>query len=315
MKLSEACSYLLLLIGVLPIVSFHLRTPSRWLVRARDAERPPISCRNMRKVVRLHHRRNLVIGINKYSHDTAISVADADTRSILFALEKERVSRVKHDAGEVSYLVDYVLASINATMEEVSLIVQNNHHHRIRQFEENLPFAVAIKQYPDSYTSEENLFPKVEKLEVSHHLAHAWSAISTSASGSIDEREEDGDKTLVVVMDGMGESVSNMVVEEKDASGYIHDFPHRVSGDSLDDNSFQMFPTTFTHGGWRESESCYVISSKRYKNMLTPLFKRFVEERSPPELHNHGFENMESIGAVYSRVGVRERERVRHTQR
>lgn len=36
--------------------------------------------------------------------------------------------------------------------------------------------------------------------------------------------------------------------------------------------------------------------------ILTPIFKRWTLERSPPELHNHGFENMESMGAVYSRV-------------
>ena len=35
---------------------------------------------------------------------------------------------------------------------------------------------------------------------------------------------------------------------------------------------------------------------------LTPRLKRWQEERSPPELYNHGFENMESVGAVYSRV-------------
>lgn len=35
---------------------------------------------------------------------------------------------------------------------------------------------------------------------------------------------------------------------------------------------------------------------------LTPIYKRWTRERSPPELFNHGFENMESMGAVYSRV-------------
>lgn len=35
---------------------------------------------------------------------------------------------------------------------------------------------------------------------------------------------------------------------------------------------------------------------------MTPIYKRWTRERSPPELYNHGFENMESMGAVYSRV-------------
>ena len=33
-----------------------------------------------------------------------------------------------------------------------------------------------------------------------------------------------------------------------------------------------------------------------------PIFKRFTEENTPPTLYNHGFENMDSLGAVYSRA-------------
>jgi carbamoyltransferase len=32
------------------------------------------------------------------------------------------------------------------------------------------------------------------------------------------------------------------------------------------------------------------------------VFKRWTREQSPSELFNHGFENMESLGAVYSRI-------------
>lgn len=35
---------------------------------------------------------------------------------------------------------------------------------------------------------------------------------------------------------------------------------------------------------------------------LQPIFKRWIEEKTPPTLYNHGFENMESVGAVYSRA-------------
>jgi hypothetical protein len=35
--------------------------------------------------------------------------------------------------------------------------------------------------------------------------------------------------------------------------------------------------------------------------VLQFIFKRYTQERSPPELYNHGFENMESLGAIYSR--------------
>ena len=38
--------------------------------------------------------------------------------------------------------------------------------------------------------------------------------------------------------------------------------------------------------------------------MLMPVkvHKRWIQEVSPPTLYNHGFENMGSAGAVYSRV-------------
>ena len=35
---------------------------------------------------------------------------------------------------------------------------------------------------------------------------------------------------------------------------------------------------------------------------LRPIFKRFTPENSSPTLYNHGFENMDSVGAVYSRA-------------
>ena len=43
-------------------------------------------------------------------------------------------------------------------------------------------------------------------------------------------------------------------------------------------------------------DSLYLSSYKQ------PIFKRFTQENSPPTLYNHGFENMDSLGALYSRV-------------
>lgn len=45
---------------------------------------------------------------------------------------------------------------------------------------------------------------------------------------------------------------------------------------------------------YREAESAYVYD--RETCMIRPVFKRWSRERSPSELYNHGFENMESIG-------------------
>lgn len=55
---------------------------------------------------------------------------------------------------------------------------------------------------------------------------------------------------------------------------------------------------------YREAESAYTFERDRGANTIriTPVVKRWVEERSPPALYNHGFENMCSAGAIYSRV-------------
>ena len=52
----------------------------------------------------------------------------------------------------------------------------------------------------------------------------------------------------------------------------------------------------------RASFSCLLPVRDGGPPTITPIYKRWTLERSPPELYNHGFENMESLGAVYSRV-------------
>jgi len=80
--------------------------------------------------------------------------------------------------------------------------------------------------------------------------------------------------------------------------------------------------------GWREAESAYLIdeclddecpvttgprrarlfgiagrgSRVSFPAAVAPVLKRWQEARSPPELNNHGFHDMESLGAVYSRA-------------
>lgn len=94
----------------------------------------------------------------------------------LFAGEKERLTRRKHDGGDTSELVSHALDSIGARLEDVRLVVSNNHHFRVAPFEKKVPWAVAQGSCPESYASEGNLLPGAAHAELSHHLAHAWSA-------------------------------------------------------------------------------------------------------------------------------------------
>jgi predicted NodU family carbamoyl transferase len=70
----------------------------------------------------------------------------------------------------------------------------------VAPFERRVPWAVAQEQYPVSYEDEYNLLPKARRHELSHHLAHLWSAITQAPF----------DQGLCVVMDGMGELRSAM---------------------------------------------------------------------------------------------------------
>lgn len=150
----------------------------------------------------------LIIGLNKYSHDSAVCVLRSRDGSCLFAGEKERLTRRKHDGGDTADLVSHALDSIGSSLEDVRLVVSNNHHHRVAPFERLVPWSVAMGVYPESYGAAENLIPDATHTELSHHLAHAWSAAALAPFES----------GLIIVMDGMGESHVAMSKAEATAS-------------------------------------------------------------------------------------------------
>jgi len=240
----------------------------------------------------------LVLGINKYSHDTTLCAANYDTGEVLFALSKERLSRKKHQGGNVATLVETCLDQLELDLDNIEKVVFNNHHHRVLHMEQNIQHmewevGMNINEgCENGYTDEENLLMDVEsKLEISHHLAHAYSA-------AVQSPFEEG---LVVVMDGIGETYRTMKEAiEKGDKNYVSDL--QFEGD------FECIPNDIQEKSgksifdWREAESAYEFTKSSHSISVKPIFKRFVEERSPPVLYNHGFENMESAGALYSRA-------------
>jgi carbamoyltransferase len=241
----------------------------------------------------------LVLGLNKYSHDAALCAADAQTGQVLWALSKERLTRRKHDAGHTATLVDACLQSLNLSLDNVERVVVNNHHHRILPLEANprhLEWEAALRMNGGAeagYEEPENLFPgRVQRQELSHHLAHAYSTAAQApfASG------------LCVVMDGMGESFRTMQRAMGDPS-YTSDLSFGLE-------TFQTLPgdiaqqAASSYFDWREAESVYIFTKTDRSIDLRPVFKRFTPENSPPTLYNHGFENMDSVGAVYSRAST-----------
>uniref|UniRef100_A0A7S2XJY0 Carbamoyltransferase n=1 Tax=Attheya septentrionalis TaxID=420275 RepID=A0A7S2XJY0_9STRA len=242
----------------------------------------------------------LVIGLNKYSHDTTLCAADAATGEVLFAVSKERLTRKKHDGGNAASLVETCLDCLDLDLSSVERVVVNNHHHRVLPMERDQDHiewesGQGINGGAEpGYEDEENLLNSVpSKLELSHHLAHAYSAAAQCPF----------DRGLIVVMDGMGETYRTMLNAKMNND---EDYTSDLSFES----SFQCIPSDlaersrYSNFDWREGESVYTFQKEADGKGLSlkPIFKRFVEEKTPPTLYNHGFENMESAGAVYSRA-------------
>ena len=110
----------------------------------------------------------------------------------------------------VAELVAHALESVGASVDDVELVVQNNHHYRIEPYEQRLPFNKGVGYTPADHLNSLNLLPDCRKLELSHHLAHCWSAAAT-APWHDTATPSPSESTLVMVMDGMGDQYSNMV--------------------------------------------------------------------------------------------------------
>lgn len=267
--------------------------------------------------------RNLVLGLTQYSHDASVVVLDAATGDVLFALSKERLTRRKHDGGSVAATVRHALREVAklddvpfdeaAWYNSVCLVVANNHHFRILPFENGLPFSTAAGYNPPVYSSPWNLIgAHSTKTELSHHLAHAYSAV----------RHAPFDSGLILIMDGMGDSRndwlrsqesyydgvsgSNARAEGQGTKPYYTDFSIPKHPQFREFPIFDQNESCNAHSGtsFREAESAYIFEKNGNDIRLSRLFKRWTPEISPPELYNHGFQDMQSVGAIYSRCAT-----------
>ena len=116
------------------------------------------------------------------SHDGSVCLL-ADGKVVL-AIEKERVTRLKHDGGNDAAAMQYVLDWTGLTLDDITLVVQN----------ENFGM---FCDGNTSYNNEDRLLTDATRVvTISHHLAHAYSAIGASGF----------DQASVFVVDGCGNS-------------------------------------------------------------------------------------------------------------
>ncbi|MFX1445986.1 MAG: carbamoyltransferase [Promethearchaeota archaeon] len=117
---------------------------------------------------------------------------------IIVAIEKERLTRIKHDGGADSDTVKYCLDSANISVEDLDLVVQNVCQH-------NFPYGNVQWMGSRYKGEEERLFlrnvKKKKIMHISHHLAHAFSAFAVSPFND----------AAIIVIDGGGSYYKDVI--------------------------------------------------------------------------------------------------------
>ena len=130
-------------------------------------------------------RPSYVLGTG-LSHDgSACLLKDG---AIAVAIEKERLTRHKHDGGNDDRAISYCLEAEGITLDDVELVVQNANFSMFQRGNDWFKGSRGVARHPRIVT-------------ISHHLAHAYSAIGTSPF----------DEAAVLVIDGCGNAFDEAI--------------------------------------------------------------------------------------------------------
>ena len=138
-----------------------------------------------------------ILGINTYDHD--VSACLLRNGEIVVAINKERVTRVKHDTGFYQEVVDYCLETAGITLERVDLVVRNCYVLPVREMERRLahqhrPYNLTRRERARAEESPLYLADSEAVVDISHHVAHAYSAFAVSPF----------ERGAVMIVDGVG---------------------------------------------------------------------------------------------------------------
>ena len=149
-------------------------------------------------VSKLMSKKHLyVLGLNAYDHDvSACLLRDGE---IAFAINKERITRKKHDSGFYQSVVDYCLQAEGISFEDIDLVVRNCYvlpveDLEIRMVSQDVPEIMDDKERIQAAKNPLYLARSDKVHTISHHLAHAYSAFAACPF----------DEGVVMVVDGVG---------------------------------------------------------------------------------------------------------------
>ncbi|HET7083413.1 MAG TPA: carbamoyltransferase C-terminal domain-containing protein [Rhizomicrobium sp.] len=173
---------------------------------------------------------------------------------VCVAIEKERVTRIKHDGGNDTAAIQYVLDAEGIRFSDLALVVQNSY--------------TSMLKFADHWWEGPRLLrDEVPVATISHHLAHAYSALALCPF----------EESAVLVIDGCGNAFDDCV--------------------DLDGAAIPEMPQGDTAHLWHEKDSYYLARGAA----ITPLFKDFSPWGTGiREYPMHPPTTRHSIGGLYA---------------
>ncbi|MFD2561107.1 carbamoyltransferase family protein [Aquimarina rubra] len=195
-----------------------------------------------------------VLGTGLSHNGSAVLLKDG---KVCVAIEKERLSRIKHDGGNDYLAIQYCLDAENIKLSDIDLVVQ------CANFE--IP---ERNQYKGKRIFANTDFPKI--VNISHHLAHAYSAVGTASFNECN----------VVVIDGCGSPLDQFL--------QLHpEHKHLIQPDIIKETKMQC-----------EKDSFYYFNGQK----LIPLWKDFSVMSPFSEKNLSTPTTKHSIGGFYASV-------------
>jgi carbamoyltransferase len=220
-----------------------------------------------------------VLGTGLSHNGSAVLLKDG---KVCVAIEKERITRIKHDGGNDTVAIQYCLDAENITIDDISLVVQCEN------------FTIPSRgRFKGKRIFAGQTEPKI--IDISHHLAHAYSAIGTSPFN----------ECAVMVIDGCGsplEQYLELNPEEK----------HTISEQFLAANEMLCEKDSFYYYDGKELKTIYKDFSpmaESQKDILNLPTTRHSIGGFYAAVSHYVFGNMDDVGklmglAPYGKTGV-----------
>lgn len=195
-----------------------------------------------------------VLGTGLSHNGSAVLLKDG---KVCVAIEKERITRVKHDGGNDSDAIQYCLDAEGISLDDVTVVVQCENFTLPKR-----DFFKGKRLFADTDQ------PKI--IDISHHLAHAYSAVGTSPFSD----------SNVMVIDGCGSPLDQFIEL------------HPEQKNTIDASFFEINQMQC------EKDSFYHFDGQK----LTPLIKDFsvMAEQSASEFQLPTTQH--SIGGFYASI-------------